>query len=115
MTYLLSDSLSIRDRNIALYEMVAEKLKEERVCPLPPFSLTLFSKERETLWMKWPNGVSVHLSIFKGQPFCYLEMSVPNGIPYRKEISVTFDELIDRRLVEIVPGDPYKHFYWHYN
>ena len=27
-------------------------------------------------------------------------MSVPNGIPYRKEIPVTFDELLDRRLVE---------------
>ena len=86
MPYQLSDSLSIRARNLAFYELVAEKLKEQRICSLPPFNQTFFSREYDILWMKWPNGVSIHLSIFKGQPFCCLEMSVPNGIPYRKEI-----------------------------
>lgn len=104
MPYQLSDSLSIRARNLAFYELVAEKLKEQRVCSLPPFTQTFFSKEYDILWMKWLNGVSVHLSIIKGSPLCCLEMNVPNGIPYRKEIPVTFDELFDRRLVEIVPN-----------
>lgn len=79
MPYQLSDSLSIRARNLAFYELVAEKLKEQRICSLPPFNQTFFSREYDILWMKWPNGVSIHLSIFKGQPFCCLEMSVPNG------------------------------------
>lgn len=104
MPYQLSDSLSVRTRNMAFYELAAEKLKEQQFCSLPPFTQTFFAKEYDVLWMKWLNGVSVHLSIINGQPFCCLEMSVPNGIPYRKEIPVTFDELFDRRLVEITPN-----------
>lgn len=104
MPYQLSDSLSIRDRNMVFYELAAEKLKKQQVCSLPPFLQTFFAKEYETLWIKWLNGVSVHLSIINGQPFCGLEMSVPNSIPYRipyrKEILVTFDELFGRRLVD---------------
>ena len=100
MPYQLSDSLSIRARNLAFYELVAEKLKEQRICSLPPFNQTFFSREYGILWIKWPNGVSIHLSIISGRPFCGLTMSIPNGVPYRKEIPVTFDELLDRRLVE---------------
>ena len=43
MPYQLSDSLSIRARNLAFYELVAEKLKEQRICSLPPFNQTFFS------------------------------------------------------------------------
>ncbi len=42
MPYQLSDSLSIRARNLAFYELVAEKLKEQRICSLPPFNQTFF-------------------------------------------------------------------------
>ena len=45
MPYQLSDSLSIRARNLAFYELVAEKLKEQRICSLPPFNQTFFSRE----------------------------------------------------------------------
>ena len=104
MPYQFSNSLSVREQKMAFYELIAEKLQEQAICSIPPFTQTFFAKEYGTLWLKWLNGVSVHLSIIKGQPFCCLEMSVPNGIPYRKEIPVTFDELFDRRLVEIVPN-----------
>ncbi len=104
MPYQFSNSLPVREQKMAFYELIAEKLREQAICPIPSFSQTFFAKQYETLWIKWLNGVSVHLSIINGQPFCCLEMSVPNGIPYRKKIPVTFDELFDRRLVEIVPN-----------
>ncbi len=102
MTYQLSNSLSIHERNMAFYGLVDEKIQDQRFCSLPPFPQTFFAKEYDILWMKWLNGVSVHLSIINGHPFCSLEMDIPNGIPYRKEISVNFEELLNRRLVEIV-------------
>lgn len=52
MPYQLSDSLSIRARNLAFYELVAEKLKEQRICSLPPFNQTFFSREYDILWIE---------------------------------------------------------------
>ena len=104
MTYQLSDNPSFREQKMAFYELIAEKLQSQMNCPVPPFSQTFFATEYRTLWIKWPNGVSIHLSIISGRPFCGLTMSIPNGVPYRKEISVTFDELLDHRLVEIAPN-----------
>ena len=104
MTYQLSDNSSFREQKMAFYELIAEKLQSQMNCPVPPFSQTFFAKEYRTLWIKWPNGVSIHLSVISGRLFCGLTMSIPNGVPYRKEISVTFDELLDHRLVEIAPN-----------
>ena len=73
MPYQLSDSLSIRARNLAFYELVAKKLKEQRICSLPPFNQTFFSREYDILWMKWPNGVSIHLSILRVSRFVALK------------------------------------------
>lgn len=100
----------------ALYEITYEKLKGDPTWTLEPFTYTFMSEAPtfDKVSLGWVTGMTAHIGIRRDVPFLVVEQRKPDGsLARREEIAVTYDELFNRGLVEIVPGDPRKHFFWH--
>ena len=62
----------------------------------------------------WVTGMTAHICIQADTAHFIVEQRKQDGsLPQRKEIKVTFDELFNFGLVEIVPDKPHQSFFWH--
>lgn len=105
----------------ALYKLLVENSAELSLLDLPKSSRPIRSFSYtfmcgvptfDKVSLGWVTGVVAHIGIRSDTPYFVVEQHKPDGsLPQRKEIEVTFDELIDFGLVEIVPDNPRKHFF----
>lgn len=100
----------------AMYELTYEKLKDDPNWSIEPFTYTFMHEEptSDKVSLGWVTGMTAHICIQADTAHFIVEQRKQDGsLPQRKEIKVTFDELFNFGLVEIVPDKPHQSFFWH--
>lgn len=116
MTYRITATKSKYLLKHAMYELTYEKLKDDPNWSIEPFTYTFMHEEptSDKVSLGWVTGMTVHICIQADTAHFIVEQRKQDGsLPQRKEIEVTFDELFNFGLVEIVPDKPHQSFFWH--